>query len=164
MTHPPVAAQGRKPPPVTGPRKEMKSRAHEAFASTGQDISSLKICPSPGRAVLKWNPHTRSVLYTSQLKPLYYSACIIGVQRVFASPTGFPFIFLLTSTLRSNSPPTAREQFEKVPGASLPLPPLGATRRFSHHMMYHAAAPAATAMQAARISCTRGCFARATAA
>jgi len=63
----------------------MKSQAGEAFASTGQDISSLKSCPSLGRAALDWNPHVGSVLYTSELKTLYYSACITGVQRVSES-------------------------------------------------------------------------------
>lgn len=42
-------------------RKVMKSQAHEAFASAGQDSSSLKSCPSPGRAVLKRDPHAASV-------------------------------------------------------------------------------------------------------
>lgn len=90
MTHSAGATQGRKPPPEAASGMEMKSQACEAFARTGQDISSVKSCPRQCCSGIPASLH-RPVLCTSQLKALCYST----VQGGLDSPAGFLFISLL---------------------------------------------------------------------
>lgn len=91
----------------------MENQVGEAFASTAQDSSSLKSCPSLGRAALQGNSHTLtpSVLYTSQLRH-YITVLALLVCKVSLTVPQDTCLFSYFHHA-VNSTAVAREQLEK---------------------------------------------------
>lgn len=158
MTHSGGATQGRKTAPDTAPEMEMKSQAYEAFVRTGQDRTSVALKAAPAWAGQHCSgilaPLHQPALCISQLKTLLQRCA-----RRLGQSRRIP-VYFLTPTLQ----PTHHQQGKGLKMGRACLSPCPQAEPWcAHHRMYQAAAPAATATQAASTSCTRGCLARPTA-